>query len=185
MGIGDLPSNRSSPSVNPVPDGLSFSHRCVLPFPTPWLLSSHFFLSLAVLIPPRFASLHSLLLLTPLPRLRHPPPSPTMSGHPFIQPQKVKIIIAGAGICGLMTAIQLERAGMEYTVFEKAKECLPLGSALSLTPACGYIFDQLGQVFILSLSLSLSLSSHSCPTCNTNVSRCSASPGSLCSMNNE
>ncbi|KAK3821246.1 MAG: hypothetical protein J3Q66DRAFT_438136 [Benniella sp.] len=80
-----------------------------------------------------------------------------MSGHPYIQPQKIKIIIAGAGISGLMTAIQLERAGMEYVVFEKAKECLPLGSALSLTPACSYIFDQLGQVFIPFHLFSLAL----------------------------
>ncbi|KAG0359180.1 hypothetical protein BGZ54_010073 [Gamsiella multidivaricata] len=50
-----------------------------------------------------------------------------MSQHPYIRQQKLKVIIAGAGISGLMTAIQLERAGMDYVVFEKAKECLPLG----------------------------------------------------------
>ncbi|KAF9282927.1 hypothetical protein BGZ68_005656 [Mortierella alpina] len=69
-----------------------------------------------------------------------------MSVHHHIHPEGIKIIIVGAGICGLMTAIQLERAGMDYVVFEKAKECLPLGSALSLTPACNYIFDQLGML---------------------------------------
>ncbi|KAF9198516.1 hypothetical protein BGZ49_000642 [Haplosporangium sp. Z 27] len=56
----------------------------------------------------------------------------------------VKIIIVGAGICGLLTAIQLERAGMDYIIIEKAQTFSPLGSGLSLTPACNYILDQLG-----------------------------------------
>ncbi|KAF9916419.1 hypothetical protein BX616_003797 [Lobosporangium transversale] len=56
----------------------------------------------------------------------------------------VKVIIVGAGVCGLLTAIQLERAGMDYIVVEKACKFSPLGSALSLTPACNYILDQLG-----------------------------------------
>ncbi|KAF9582041.1 hypothetical protein BGW38_000741 [Lunasporangiospora selenospora] len=58
----------------------------------------------------------------------------------------VKVIIVGAGVCGLMTAIQLERAGIDYIVVEKARSCSPLGSALSLTSACNYIFDQLGML---------------------------------------
>ncbi|KAG0301915.1 hypothetical protein BGZ98_007950, partial [Dissophora globulifera] len=57
---------------------------------------------------------------------------------------KVKTIIVGAGVCGLLTAIQLERAGMDYVVVEKARTSSPLGSGLSLTPACNYILDQLG-----------------------------------------
>ncbi|KAF9172165.1 hypothetical protein BGX20_006209 [Mortierella sp. AD010] len=77
-----------------------------------------------------------------------------MSALSCEQPRRVKTIIVGAGICGLMTAIQLERAGMDYIVFEKAKECLPLGSALALAPACSYIFDQLGMLEdILKVSL--------------------------------
>lgn len=56
----------------------------------------------------------------------------------------VRIIIVGAGICGLMTAIQLERAGMDYIVIEKARTLTVFGAGLSLTPACNYIFDQLG-----------------------------------------
>jgi len=56
----------------------------------------------------------------------------------------VKIIIVGAGICGLMTAIQLERAGMDYIVVEKARTLTVFGAGLSLTPACRYILDQLG-----------------------------------------
>ncbi|KAF9178702.1 hypothetical protein BGZ51_007545 [Haplosporangium sp. Z 767] len=57
---------------------------------------------------------------------------------------KVKIIIVGAGVCGLLTAIHLERAGMDYIVVEKARTLSPLGSALSFTSATSYIFDQLG-----------------------------------------
>ncbi|KAF9997916.1 hypothetical protein BGZ80_002204 [Entomortierella chlamydospora] len=56
----------------------------------------------------------------------------------------VKIIIVGAGVCGLLTAIQLERANMDYIIVEKARTLSPLGSALSLTSACSYILDQLG-----------------------------------------
>ncbi|KAF9114638.1 hypothetical protein BGX27_010215 [Mortierella sp. AM989] len=56
----------------------------------------------------------------------------------------VKTIIVGAGVCGLLTAIQLERAGMDYIIIEKARTISPLGSGLSLTPACNYILDQLG-----------------------------------------
>ncbi|KAF9111865.1 hypothetical protein BGX27_004338 [Mortierella sp. AM989] len=62
------------------------------------------------------------------------------------QQSKIKVLIVGAGICGLMTAIQLERAGIEYEVFEKSKTCVPLGSALSLTASCSYIFEQLGML---------------------------------------
>ncbi|KAF9432026.1 hypothetical protein BGZ76_011398 [Entomortierella beljakovae] len=57
---------------------------------------------------------------------------------------KIKVLIAGAGICGLMTAIQLEKAGIEYQIFEKTKTCAPLGSGMSLTSATIYIMDQLG-----------------------------------------
>ncbi|KAG0040335.1 hypothetical protein BGZ82_003640 [Podila clonocystis] len=53
-----------------------------------------------------------------------------------------KIIIVGGGI----SAIQLEKAGMDYVVLEKARTASPLGSALSLTPSCSYIFDQLGML---------------------------------------
>ncbi|KAG0362232.1 hypothetical protein BG005_006371 [Podila minutissima] len=52
-------------------------------------------------------------------------------------------IIVGGGV-GLMTAIQLERADMDYVVLEKARAASPLGSA-SLTPSCSYIFDQRGD----------------------------------------
>ncbi|KAF9357671.1 hypothetical protein BGX26_003301 [Mortierella sp. AD094] len=72
------------------------------------------------------------------------------------QQPKFKALIVGAGICGLMTAIQLERAGIEYELFEKTKTCSPLGSALSLTAACNYILDQLGLLDdILKISLPL------------------------------
>ncbi|KAG0243755.1 hypothetical protein B0O80DRAFT_463797 [Mortierella sp. GBAus27b] len=63
---------------------------------------------------------------------------------PSVSSSNVKVIIVGAGVCGLLTAIQLERAGIDYMVVEKARTFSPLGSALSLTPACNYIFDQLG-----------------------------------------
>ncbi|KAF9927046.1 hypothetical protein BGZ67_007780 [Mortierella alpina] len=69
-----------------------------------------------------------------------------MSAAAIPTSSNVKIIIVGAGICGLMTAIQLERAGMDYIVIEKARTLTVFGAGLSLTPACSYILDQLGML---------------------------------------
>ena len=54
------------------------------------------------------------------------------------------MIIIGSGIGGLTLAALLERAGIEYQVFERAKEVRPLGSALSIGPNVFYLFKQLG-----------------------------------------
>ncbi|KAF9365542.1 hypothetical protein BGX34_009580 [Mortierella sp. NVP85] len=59
-------------------------------------------------------------------------------------PPNVKILIVGAGVGGLTMAALLERAGIDYLVFERAKEIKPLGSALSLGANVMPIFQQLG-----------------------------------------
>ncbi|KAG9321343.1 hypothetical protein KVV02_001121 [Mortierella alpina] len=69
-----------------------------------------------------------------------------MSAAATPTPSNVKIIIVGAGICGLMTAIQLERAGMDYIVIEKSRTLTVFGAGLSLTPACNHILDQLAML---------------------------------------
>ncbi|KAF9389562.1 hypothetical protein CPB97_011099 [Podila verticillata] len=57
---------------------------------------------------------------------------------------KATVIIVGSGIGGLTLAALLEQAGIEYQVFERAREVRPLGSALSIGPNVFYLFKQLG-----------------------------------------
>ncbi|KAG9319892.1 hypothetical protein KVV02_003256 [Mortierella alpina] len=70
-----------------------------------------------------------------------------MSVHQHIHPEGVNIIIVGAGICALMTAIQLERAGMDYVVFEKVKEMLEDIQKVSLPcQKIDYVREDLSKV---------------------------------------
>src|SRR5262245_23586378 len=46
----------------------------------------------------------------------------------------MKVLIAGAGIGGLVTALALERRGIEVRVFESAREIAPLGVGINLLP---------------------------------------------------
>ncbi|KAK3841745.1 MAG: hypothetical protein J3R72DRAFT_475402 [Linnemannia gamsii] len=57
---------------------------------------------------------------------------------------KPKVMIIGAGLGGLTMAILLERAGVEYHVYEKYKEPRPLGSATGINPNILPLFEQLG-----------------------------------------
>ncbi|KAF9585754.1 hypothetical protein BGW38_000878 [Lunasporangiospora selenospora] len=51
---------------------------------------------------------------------------------------------AGAGLGGLTLAAILERAGIDYVVFEKAKTVVPFGSAMAISASIMPIFEQLG-----------------------------------------
>ncbi|KAF9135947.1 hypothetical protein BGW39_009921 [Mortierella sp. 14UC] len=53
------------------------------------------------------------------------------------------ILIVGAGPAGLFFAILMERAGISYEVFEKAKELRPVGSSMSLNVVM-HLWEQLG-----------------------------------------
>ncbi|KAG0373333.1 hypothetical protein BGX24_011839 [Mortierella sp. AD032] len=57
---------------------------------------------------------------------------------------KPTIIIVGAGLGGLMLGALLEKAGIPYTIFERAHTVKPLGSAMAVGPAILPIFQQLG-----------------------------------------
>ncbi|KAG0222789.1 hypothetical protein B0O80DRAFT_499317 [Mortierella sp. GBAus27b] len=72
--------------------------------------------------------------------------SPDLAASPCINPTltKARVIIVGAGIGGIVMAALLERAGIEYQVFERAKEVKPLGSALSIGANVMPLFKQLG-----------------------------------------
>ncbi|KAG0235858.1 hypothetical protein BGW41_000650 [Actinomortierella wolfii] len=54
------------------------------------------------------------------------------------------VLIVGAGLGGVMLAACLEKAGVSYTVFERAQKVKPLGSAMSLNPSIFPVFKQLG-----------------------------------------
>ncbi|KAF9915370.1 hypothetical protein BX616_006302 [Lobosporangium transversale] len=54
------------------------------------------------------------------------------------------ILIVGAGIGGLTLAILLEKAGVQYEIFDRMAEIKPLGSALMLGSNVTPLFKQLG-----------------------------------------
>ncbi|KAF9390424.1 hypothetical protein CPB97_009252 [Podila verticillata] len=64
-------------------------------------------------------------------------------------PTSARVIIVGCGIGGLTLAAFLERAGIQYQIFERAREVRPLGSALSMGSNVMYIFQQLGILEIV------------------------------------
>ncbi|KAF8925185.1 hypothetical protein BGZ58_001060 [Dissophora ornata] len=54
------------------------------------------------------------------------------------------VMIVGAGLAGLLLAILLDRAGIPYEVFERAKEIKPLGALMSLNTNILVALEQLG-----------------------------------------
>ncbi|KAF9323352.1 hypothetical protein BG006_001549, partial [Podila minutissima] len=64
-------------------------------------------------------------------------------------PTNARVIIVGCGIGGLTLAAFLERAGIQYQIFERAREVKPLGSALSIGSNVMYLFSQLGILEIV------------------------------------
>ncbi|KAF9430517.1 hypothetical protein BGZ76_000811 [Entomortierella beljakovae] len=59
-------------------------------------------------------------------------------------PANPKVMIVGAGLGGLTLAILLERAGIDYDVYERAKSLRPLGSVVGLQPNILPLMEQLG-----------------------------------------
>ncbi|KAF8984261.1 hypothetical protein BGZ46_008434 [Entomortierella lignicola] len=55
-----------------------------------------------------------------------------------------KVLIIGAGLGGLTLAILLERANIDYEVYERSATLRPLGSATSLSPNVMPLLEQLG-----------------------------------------
>ena len=56
----------------------------------------------------------------------------------------MKVIIAGGGIGGLVTAISLKKIGHEVKVFESVDEIRPLGVGINLLPHCVRVLTNLG-----------------------------------------
>ncbi|KAF8939664.1 hypothetical protein BGZ58_009063 [Dissophora ornata] len=61
-----------------------------------------------------------------------------------ISPSNPKVLIIGAGLGGLTMAILLEKAGIEYEIFERTSGPKALGSATSLAPNVLPLMEQLG-----------------------------------------
>jgi 2-polyprenyl-6-methoxyphenol hydroxylase-like FAD-dependent oxidoreductase len=55
----------------------------------------------------------------------------------------MKVIIAGGGIGGLVTALSLHRVGIDVKVFESVEEVRPLGVGINLLPHCVRILTHL------------------------------------------
>ncbi|KAF9580214.1 hypothetical protein BGW38_003232, partial [Lunasporangiospora selenospora] len=54
------------------------------------------------------------------------------------------VLIIGGGIAGLSLAMLLERAGIQFQVYERAATVRPLGSAVALGPNVLPMFEQMG-----------------------------------------
>ncbi|KAF9158791.1 hypothetical protein DFQ26_007255 [Actinomortierella ambigua] len=59
-------------------------------------------------------------------------------------PKDFHVLIAGAGIAGLSLGVMLKKAGIQFTILEKASELKPLGSGLFLTAQVLRVYDQVG-----------------------------------------
>ncbi|KAG9065059.1 hypothetical protein KI688_002380 [Linnemannia hyalina] len=59
-------------------------------------------------------------------------------------PKPFHVLISGAGVGGLMLAILLDKAGIDFSVYERAKSVKPLGAVMSLNAGVFPALEQLG-----------------------------------------
>lgn len=55
-----------------------------------------------------------------------------------------KVIIVGGSIVGLITALALEKAGIDYVVLERGEIAPHLGASISIFPHTQRVMEQLG-----------------------------------------
>ncbi|KAF9352022.1 hypothetical protein BGX26_010081 [Mortierella sp. AD094] len=68
----------------------------------------------------------------------------TPSTFHVVNPSNPKILIVGAGLGGLTLAILLEKASIDYEIYERSTSLKTLGSAISLSPNVLPLLEQLG-----------------------------------------
>ncbi|KAF9912938.1 hypothetical protein EC991_007552 [Linnemannia zychae] len=73
----------------------------------------------------------------------NPSPSTTTSES---TPERLRVLIVGGGIGGLMLGLMLEQASIDYVILERSSEIRPLGSAISLNGSVLRVFEQLGML---------------------------------------
>ncbi|KAI0378284.1 hypothetical protein F5Y04DRAFT_284042 [Hypomontagnella monticulosa] len=56
----------------------------------------------------------------------------------------LKVIVVGAGIAGLCTAVSMRRAGCEVIIFEKSAFAAEIGAALAISPNGARVLDRFG-----------------------------------------
>ncbi|KAF8979484.1 hypothetical protein BGZ52_004854 [Haplosporangium bisporale] len=71
-------------------------------------------------------------------------PKPPLTEEEWANLEKPKVLIIGAGIGGLMLGNFLEKGGIPYAIYERAKEVKPLGSVMALGSTFGPLFQQIG-----------------------------------------
>ncbi|KAF9548205.1 hypothetical protein EC957_006972 [Mortierella hygrophila] len=59
-------------------------------------------------------------------------------------PGRLRVLIVGGGIGGLMLGLMLEQASIDYVILERSPEIRPLGSAISMNGTVLRVFEQLG-----------------------------------------
>ncbi|KAF9563523.1 hypothetical protein EC968_004823 [Mortierella alpina] len=57
---------------------------------------------------------------------------------------ETKVLISGAGLGGLMLGALLERAGIDFAIYEQADRYMRIGSAMALTANVLPLLDQIG-----------------------------------------
>lgn len=68
-----------------------------------------------------------------------------MTGKRPVGPPGFRVIIAGGGPTGLLTAHMLSKAGIDFVLLEKRPTCkAEAGSSVFISPSNVRIFDQLG-----------------------------------------
>lgn len=64
--------------------------------------------------------------------------------NPLLPEQRLKVIIVGAGIAGLVTGIALKRSGHEVIILEQVKEIAEVGAGIQMAPNNLRILGRLG-----------------------------------------
>lgn len=86
-----------------------------------------------------FLFLYPALLLQPL-----APSFPLQKSKRYMTSTDLKVLIVGGGIAGLTLAVLLEKASIDFQVYERAAVVRPLGSVVAIGPNVLALIEQIG-----------------------------------------